>query len=177
MKHALLRVLWLIVGVLLIAVGVYFIASPGATIASLSLLIGISILISGIVDIIIYAISREVIAGAGWLLADGIITVLLAALLLCNQWVLTAIQPFLFSMWILFSGVAKTVDSFELKRFGVKGWGWFTALGILLIVAGFITFFSPVISIVTIAILVGISLILHGITAVLQALFTKRFMI
>lgn len=85
MNKTLSRVLWIIAGVLLIVAGVYCFVSPEAALSGLSLILGLAMLFSGIVDIVIFASSRRFMLGSGWFLLDGIFTVLLAIFLLCNQ--------------------------------------------------------------------------------------------
>ena len=85
MNKTLSRVLWIIAGVLLIVAGVYCFVSPDAALSGLSLILGLAMLFSGIVDIVIFASSRRFMLGSGWFLLDGIFTVLLAIFLLCNQ--------------------------------------------------------------------------------------------
>ena len=84
MNKTLSRVLWIIAGVLLIVAGVYCFVSPDAALSGLSLILGLAMLFSGIVDIVIFASSRRFMLGSGWFLLDGIFTVLL------KQWKLSA---------------------------------------------------------------------------------------
>ena len=128
MNKTLSRVLWIIAGVLLIVAGVYCFVSPDAALSGLSLILGLAMLFSGIVDIVIFASSRRFMLGSGWFLLDGIFTVLLAIFLLCNQAFTMLSLPFIFGMWLLFGGISRFVSSFDLQRLGVRGWGWFTLL-------------------------------------------------
>ena len=75
MNKTLSRVLWIIAGVLLIVAGVYCFVSPDAALSGLSLILGLAMLFSGIVDIVIFASSRRFMLGSGWFLPDGIFTV------------------------------------------------------------------------------------------------------
>ena len=169
------RVLWAIVGVCLIIAGIFCIGNPGAALSTMSLFLGLAMLISGIVDIVIFAKGRGVMYGSGWFLVDGILTVILSLFLLFNQTFTTLTLPFIFGMWLLFSGITKFVDSFELKRFGVRGWGWFTALGVILALAGFLSFMDPVLSMLTLSMMLSFMLILQGVSSILRAVFSDRF--
>lgn len=175
MRSTLWRVLWVISGVLLMAAGVTAILNPSVALTSLALLIGISMLISGIIDLVIFAETYKLFTGSGWILADGILSVILSLILLCNHWITAALIPFVFGMWVLFTGIAKLISSLDMKRLGIPGWGWFTALGVLLIVFGVISFFKPVAAAVAAGILTGIALILEGAVAILKGLFSRRF--
>ena len=174
MNRMVSRVLWIVAGVLLIIVGIYCLFNPDVGLLSLSLYIGSAMLISGIIDIVIFAKWNGKMFGTGWFLADGILTVLLALFLLFNQAFTMLSLPFIFGMWLLFSGINQFVNSFELQSFGVRGWGWLTALGILLAVVGFFSLFGPIANLFALSILVGILLICEGVAAIVRACISHR---
>lgn len=175
MNRTISRVLWIAAGILLILAGIFCLLSPSAALSGLALYLGLAMLFSGIVDLVIFASASGRMVGSGWFLVDGILTVLLSLFLLCNQWFTALTLPFLFGMWLLFSGVSKFANSFELKRLGVRGWGWFTILGIVLSAVGFFSFLDPLAGLVTITIVVGVFLILQGVASILRGCFAGRF--
>ncbi len=175
MNRMVSRVLWIIVGVLFVFAGIYCLANPDIGLLTLSLYIGIAMLISGIVDIVIFAKWNGYMFGAGWFLADGILTVLLSLFLLFNQSFTMLSLPFIFGMWLLFSGINQFVNSFELQTLGVKGWGWFTALGVVLAVVGFFSLFDPIANLFALSILVGVLLICEGIATIVRACLSHKF--
>lgn len=174
MNQTISRVLWILAGVLLIIAGVICLVNPGAAWTTLSLYLGISMLISGVIDIVVFARGSRYMVGSGWFLLDGILTVLLSLFLLFHQTFTMLTLPYIFGMWLLFSGISKFVNSFELRRLNVRGWGWFTALGILLALVGFFSFFDPVSELLALSALVGILLIFQGIASILRACFSGR---
>lgn len=91
---------------------------------------------SGIVDIVIFAMGHDYMAGSGWFLANGILTVLMSLFILENR--------------------------------------WFTALGIILAVVGFLSFTHPFASIAAMALGIGFFLILQGIVSILRGCFSSR---
>ena len=185
MNRTVSRVLWIIAGVILIIAGIFCLCNPDVGLLTMSLCLGIAMLISGIIDIVIFAKWNGKMFGAGWFLADGILTVLLALFLLFNQaftmlfllfnQAFTMLSlPFIFGMWLLFSGINQFVNSFELQSFGVKGWGWLTALGVLLAVVGFFSLFDPVADLFALSILSGILLLCEGVAAIVRACISHR---
>ncbi len=175
MNRTISRVLWIIAGVLLILAGICCLCNPDVGLLTLSLYIGVAMLISGIIDIAIFAKWNGQMLGAGWFLADGILTVLLSLFLLFNQAFTMLSLPFIFGMWLLFSGINQFVNSFELETLGIKGWGWMTALGVLLAVVGFFSLFDPIANLFALGILVGILLICEGVAAIVRACLSHRF--
>lgn len=177
MNRTLSRALWIIAGALLVIAGVICLVNPDIALSSLAALFGIAMLFSGVVDIVVFAAGRRYMAGAGWFLVDGILTVLLSLFILCNQWFTVLTLPVVFGMWLIFSGITKFVNSFDLQRLGVRGWGWFTALGILLAVVGFLSFLNPLASMAAMAVMVGVYFVLQGIASIVRGCFSGRFWI
>ncbi len=174
MRKMISRVLWVLSGVLLVIAGVVCLKKPETALAGMMLFFGIAMLISGIVDIVVFATTHNYMAGSGWLLLDGILTVILSLFVLGNRFFTAMTLPFIFGMWLIFSGITKFVNSFDLQRLGVRGWGWFTASGIVLAVVGFLSFVSPLASLFAISVMVGIFLILEGIVSILRGCFAGR---
>ena len=175
MNKTVSRVLWIVAGILLIAVGIACFFHPGATLGGLSVALGLAMLFSGLVDIVIFAAARRLMYGAGWFLLDGILTVLLSVFILGNRMFTMMTLPFILGMWLLFSGISMLVGSFDLQRFGMRGWGWLTALGVLLAVFGFSTFFNPVAGAAVLTVMTGLLLILQGAAAIARGCLTGRF--
>lgn len=176
MKNVVLRILWVILGALMIIAGIICLCVPGITEATLALAYGIILLVSGIADIAIFAVWGSGMFGAGWLLLDGILTVLLSMFLLFNMGFTALALPYIFGMWLMFSGISRFVSSFDLRAFGVRGWGWMMALGIVMAAVGFVAFLDPVLSTLAMTVITGIMLIVYGISDIIHAIFANRFL-
>lgn len=137
------RILNVAAGVLLIAAGIYCLCNQDVALLSAGLLLGIFLLLSGVAEIVVFAAASGVMLGSGWLLLDGVLTVIMSLFLLFNQWFTMLSLPFLFTLWLLFSGVSQCVSSFDLRALGVRAWGWILAVGIVLTVAGFVCLMDP----------------------------------
>ena len=155
MKAGVSKTLWLISGVLLVFAGVLAIVAPSSILLSL-------MFISGIISIAVYIFCSKHLYGAGWLLAEGILTALLGLFVLCDQVTMMSVIPYIFGLWIVFSGVIRTVHSLEIRRFGVNGWYWLMLVGAAEIVLGFATFIRPVIAIQIIGVTMGLVFLLQG---------------
>ncbi len=138
------------------------------------LMVGIFMLLSGIIEIIIFAATSGVMFGSGWLLLDGVLTVILSLFLLFNQWFTMMSLPFLFTLWLLFSGISRFVSAFDLRTFGVRGWGWVLAIGIILIAAGFICMMDPWVSVAAIGLTIGLVFLLEGVSAIVYACIPRN---
>ena len=164
-----MRVLNIISGVLLIVAGIYCLCNQDVAAMTAGVMVGVFMLVSGVIEIIVFASTSGLLFGSGWLLLDGVLTVILSLFLLFNQWFTMMSLPFLFTLWLLFSGISRFVSAFDLRAMGVRGWGWVLAVGILLMVAGFICMMDPWVSVAAIGLTVGLAFLLEGVSSIVYA--------
>ena len=164
-----MRALNIISGVLLIAAGIYCLCNQNVAAMTAGLMVGMFMLISGVIEIVVFASTSGLLFGSGWLLLDGVLTVILSLFLLFNQWFTMLSLPFLFTLWLLFSGISRFVSAFDLRALGVRGWGWVLTIGILLMVAGFICMMDPWVSVAAIGLTVGLVFLLEGVSSIVYA--------
>ena len=169
-----MKVLNIIAGVLLIALRVYCLCNQDIAAMTAGLMVGVVMLISGIMEIVVFATTSGLLFGSGWLLLDGVLTVILSLFLLFNQWFTMMSLPFLFTLWLLFSGVSRFVSAFDLRALGVHEWGWILAIGIILILAGLICMMDPWVSVAAIGVTVGLVFLLEGISSVIYACIPRE---
>ena len=169
-----MKVLNIIAGVLLIAAGIYCLCNQDVAAMTAGLMVGIFMLVSGMIEIIVFAATSGVMFGSGWLLLDGVLTVILSLFLLFNQWFTMMSLPFLFTLWLLFSGISRFVSAFDLKAFGVRRWGWVLAVGIVLMIAGLICMMDPWVSVAAIGLTVGLVFLLEGVSSIVYACIPRN---
>ena len=79
------HILWkLLVAILYFIVGVYFLLHPVLGIAAFTFALAIFFVVEGVIDLVAYFQSRQ-LAGSGWILFDGIVTLILG-LMVWRQW-------------------------------------------------------------------------------------------
>ena len=169
-----MRILSILTGALRIAAGIYCLCNQDVAAMSAGIVLGLLMLIAGIVEIVIFAGTSRFILGSGWLLLDGVLTVVMSLFLLFNHWFTMMSLPILFTVWLLFSGVSRFVSAFDLKALGMRGWGWILALGIVLLVFGVVCMMDPWVSVVAVGVTVGLVLILEGIGTIAVACISRR---
>ena len=167
------RILNIVAGILLIAAGIYCLCNEDVAVLSAGLMLGVFMLAAGIAEIVVFAGTSGVLIGSGWLLLDGVLTVIMSLFLLFNQWFTLLSLPFLFTVWLIFSGISRFVSAFDLHALGVRGWGWVLAVGILLMVAGFICMMDPWVSAAAVGVTVGLVFLLEGISAIVCACISR----
>ena len=173
MRKKTVRILNIVAGILLIAAGIYCLCNEDVAVLSAGLMLGIFMLAAGIAEIVVFAGTSGGLIGSGWLLLDGVLTVIMSLFLLFNQWFTLLSLPFLFTVWLMFSGISRFVSAFDLHALGVRGWGWVLAVGILLMVAGFICMMDPWVSAAAVGVTVGLVFLLEGISAIVCACISR----
>ena len=167
------RILNIVAGILLIAAGIYCLCNEDVAVLSAGLMLGIFMLAAGIAEIVVFDGTSGVLIGSGWLLLDGVLTVIMSLFLLFNQWFTLLSLPFLFTVWLMFSGISRFVSAFDLHALGVRGWGWVLAVGILLMAAGFICMMDQWVSAAAVGVTVGLVFLLEGISAIVCACISR----
>ena len=110
-------VLWeLLLGIVYGAIGFYLLASPVAGLASLTLAISIYLLIEGVLEFVLSFQLRPA-PGSGWLLVDGIITLVLAVMI-WSTWPSSALWVVgtLVGISMFFSGITRLMLSMAVRR-------------------------------------------------------------
>ena len=88
----------LILGILYIGVAICLMFAPLSSYVALSIVFSISMLISGILEIL-FAISNKHVSSWGWYLAGGIIDLIIGIYLVAYPMVSMEIIPFLIAVW------------------------------------------------------------------------------
>ena len=137
-----MKVLNIIAGVLLIVAGIYCLCNQDIAAMTAGVMVGIFMLLSGVIEIVVFATTSGLLFGSGWLLLDGVLTVILSLFLLFNQWFTMLSLPLLFTLWLV---------------------------GIILMIAGFICMMDPWVSVAAIGLTVGLAFLLEGISSIVYA--------
>jgi uncharacterized membrane protein HdeD (DUF308 family) len=115
--HGAGSMIWkVLVGIAYLCFGGYLIVHPVLGVASLTLLLASLFLIEGILNIVLYFKMRSV-QGSSWMLVDGIITLLLGAMIYL-QWPSSSAWAIgtLVGISMIFSGVARVGMSMAVRK-------------------------------------------------------------
>src|SRR5271166_1263051 len=116
-SHGVGHILWkLLVAVLYLIVGLYFLLHPLLGVAAFTLALAIFFVVEGIFDLVAYFQGRH-IAGAGWILFDGIVTLILG-LLVWRQWPSSSLWVIgtLVGISMIMTGTTRLMLSFAARR-------------------------------------------------------------
>ena len=137
------QILWFFSCVVLVFAGIFVINKPDSLLYNISWELGICMLICGLINIFIYCRNRWFLHGARWLLADGMITVLLSVFPIIHDAVLPQVIPVYFGIWELTLGVLKFIEGIELHDEKIKGWYYFLFLSCFEMISGVISLIEP----------------------------------
>jgi uncharacterized membrane protein HdeD (DUF308 family) len=115
--HGAGSMIWkLLVGIAYLGFGGYLIVHPVVGVASLTLLLASLFLVEGVLDIVLFFKMRP-LQGSGWVLTDGIVTLLLGAMIYL-QWPSSSLWAIgtLVGISLIFSGVARVMMSLAVRK-------------------------------------------------------------
>ena len=111
------HILWkLLVAVLYLIVGIYFLMHPILGVAAFTFALAIFFVLEGVFDLVAYFQSRA-LPGSGWILFDGIVTLLLG-LLVWRQWPSSSLWVIgtLVGISMIFTGTTRLMLSLAARR-------------------------------------------------------------
>jgi uncharacterized membrane protein HdeD (DUF308 family) len=169
--HALVQRLWIstiLFGLLEVILGVVILVWPGKSIIVAAVLFGVYLVVSGVV-LVFLAFSLPSSAGSRFLnFIAGVASVILGVLAFRHFGSGYAIL--LLAIWIgvgfVFRGVSAVATAISDPQFPGRGWTVF--FGVVSIIAGIVVLAYPFDSIVTLALVVGIWLIILGVMEIIS---------
>ena len=157
--------LMLLLGIAVFITGIFIFSYPGASYVALALTFAVLILVAGIVNIILAATNSNAAAGRGWLLAGGIMELLIGLMLLIYPSVSAATLPLFLAFWLMFRSLGLIGTGSDLMSLKVPGGLWTIIIGSLLLLCSVLILIHPVLfGVEAVVIWVGVSFLMAGIS-------------
>lgn len=172
-----IRYWWLLlaVGLFLLAVGILIFLFPARSYLELSMLLGWVILLAGILEVVLSATNRHFITGRGWMLAGGIIEMILGLVLIFNVALAATMLPLLLGFWLLMRAFSTIGLGSDMRTLEISGAGWTILMGILLLICSLWILFQPVgVGTSAVIVWVGITMLFAGAAACTLAMQLRR---
>ena len=174
------RILAIIFGVFIIIGGIYCLMMPTATYMSLAWLLGIVMVVDGIANIVTWFQLRKSGQSSGWALFEAIISIIFGIVLLGSFAAQLAVDLFfayMIAAWLIVTGIMRIGFSLQLRKLnqGVQPqsigerWWFVLIMGILVIIAGIMCLFNPMIAMASVGMIIGISIIVVGVSVIALA--------
>jgi uncharacterized membrane protein HdeD (DUF308 family) len=111
-------------------------------------------------------------AKSGWIIALGVIYLIAGFIALGSVAMATVASVLIVGVMMIIAGVAEVFSAFQIKSWG-KFLLW-ALLGVLYIVAGFVTFENPLLAAVLLTLILGASLVASGVMRIFLGFSMKR---
>lgn len=167
------RAVWVSLGaaVGLIALGLFAILWPDLSLNTICVVIGAVALVFGIIEIIIYFMTKPAGVGMSHDFSIGALAVIVGVILLIHPGGIVDLLQVLIGIFLLADSVFKMQTAFDSKRIGISGW-WITliftvaclVLGILMVLK---------VGANVIMVLIGVALIIDGIQNLCLVVFSR----
>ena len=159
---------WLLFfGILMVAAGVAAVAWPGPTVVVLAILFGIQIIVSGIFSFINAFAADESGGMRTWNVILGLLGIVIGLYAVRHIIVSVVALALLIGIYWVAYGIAQIYTAIANRELPHRGWMGF--IGALSLVAGIIVIVWPGPSLVTLAIVLGVWLIIYGVMEIALA--------
>lgn len=175
MKHA-VKNWWLLLllGIAVFGTGIFIFAYPGISYVAMAMTFAVLVLISGIVSVVVAASNTNPAMGKGWIMAGGIIEILLGLLLIIFPVTAVASLPFFLGFWLLFRSFRMIGVGANLTSLKVSGGVWTIIVGVLLLICSVMILAQPFLfGVEAVVIWVGVSFVMAGIAMAISAFQLK----
>lgn len=151
-----------VLGALLIAFGVMFILSPSGTFETIVLIAGIILILFNCLKILGTLKSNNIYTTYG--ITSSVIGIIFGIILIGNKETAIKVIPVLLGLWLLVSGISSLVFLTKTSKNKTQ-----ITKAVLKTILGIISFALPVIPVIGAGLIIGIVLILAGITTITNA--------
>ena len=174
------KVLMVIMGILMILSGIVCLFNPGYTYLMVGYVVGFAMVFDAVGRIAAWWELRNTPEASGWLLAGGILSMVLGFFLLNSAALQLGVDAFIVyyvAIWLVILGIMVICRAWKLRKFH-KEWDtkmlgshWYLPLilGILMIAFGVFCLFKPLVMASTLGIFIGLGVVSTGANMITMA--------
>lgn len=163
----------MISSVLLFLFGLILAVNAEGFIKSITIAIGVILLLIGVFPVIDYFRYRKDGLGASIGLISGIFSIVCGLMLLINEDLLMILIPVFIGVWMIINGINKIQVSFEIKDLGEKSWVITFIYSILIMVLGGYFIVNPISGATTVTSFIGIILCIYAVLDIIDCVIIK----
>ena len=163
----------MISSVLLFLFGLILAVNAEGFIKSITVAIGVILLLIGVFPVIDYFRYRKDGLGASVGLISGIFSIVCGLMLLINEDLLMILIPVFIGVWMIINGINKIQVSFEIKDLGEKSWVITFIYSILIMVLGGYFIVNPISGATTVTSFIGIVLCIYAVLDIIDCIIIK----
>lgn len=149
---------WLLAlfGVVTLGVGIFFVASPDETLSTFTVIAGIFLLVDGVLAILASVFSKG--EGRGLLALIGVLSAIAGLVLIKKPFDTLVVFALIIGVWFVVAGIVRFVTAIASP----EGRGGNLVVSVFDLIAGVVILAWPDLSLKTLAVIIGIVLILRG---------------
>lgn len=159
--------------VLLFLFGLILAVNAEGFIKSITVAIGVVLLLIGVFPVIDYFRYRKDGLGASVGLISGIFSIVCGLMLLINEDLLMILIPVFIGVWMIINGINKIQVSFEIKDLGEKSWVITFIYSTLIMVLGGYFIVNPISGATTVTSFIGIILCIYAVLDIIDCVIIK----
>ena len=163
----------IISSLLLFLFGLVLAVNAEGFIKSITVAIGVVLLLIGVFPVIDYFRYRKDGLGASVGLISGIFSIVCGLMLLINEDLLMILIPVFIGVWMIINGINKIQVSFEIKDLGEKSWIITFIYSILIMVLGGYFIVNPISGATTVTSFIGIVLCIYAVLDIIDCVIIK----
>ena len=163
----------IISSLLLFLFGLVLAVNAEGFIKSITVAIGVVLLLIGVFPVIDYFRYRKEGLGASVGLISGIFSIVCGLMLLINEDLLMILIPVFIGVWMIINGINKIQVSFEIKDLGEKSWIITFIYSILIMVLGGYFIVNPISGATTVTSFIGIILCIYAVLDIIDCVIIK----
>ena len=163
----------MISSVLLFLFGLILAVNAEGFIKSITVAIGVILLLIGVFPVIDYFRYRKDGLGASVGLISGIFSIVCGLMLLINEDLLMILIPVFIGVWMIINGINKIQVSFGIKDLGEKSWVITFIYSILIMVLGGYFIVNPISGATTVTSFIGIILCIYAVLDIIDCVIIK----
>ena len=163
----------MISSILLFLFGLILAVNAEGFIKSITVAIGVILLLIGVFPVIDYFRYRKDGLGASVGLISGIFSIVCGLMLLINEDLLMILIPVFIGVWMIINGINKIQVSFEIKDLGEKSWVITFIYSILIMVLGGYFIVNPISGATTVTSFIGIILCIYAVLDIIDCVIIK----
>lgn len=161
---------YIIISAIMIALGIFMIIMPQTSVSLVGTVCAIFMIVCGIIKLIGYFSKDLFRLTFQYDLIYGVLLIVLGAVMLLHPENLIKVICVVIGVAVLFDGLTKVQTAMDSKRFGLKYWWLIMAAAIFSCIIGAFMLFRPFDGAVAMAIMIGISLVIDGVTNLCTAI-------
>lgn len=167
--------MFLVTGLLSIIAGIIVFSKPAESYLTLSVMFGVLMLVSGIVELTVSITSNNYFMTRSYRIIGGILDLLIGLFLCVYPSVTLVILPVILGIWLMFHSFMIIGFGSDMDSMRVKGSGWTVALGVIMLILSLAIVMCPLtIGTASVVVLTGCAFIVFGIILIILSIRLRR---